>query len=283
MSQLHMQVNGIQLAARVAGSRDRPAMIVLHGWPQTSLAWTNVLAALGEKNYALAFDLPGVGDSEGVPPSAEKTVIADLLLSAAEQLGAREVLIVGYDVGGMVAYAAARDHAVRIRGAVVMNTVIPGIDPWEKILSNPQIWHFAFHNIPELPERLVSGHERPYFDFFYDIMAGHRSALSDGARDAYVAGYRRPSALKAGFDWYRAMSKDAERNRVAKTIDLPMLYLRGGADGRTPDEYVNGLRAKGARNLQSVMLPRSGEYAPEEVPDALITVLSEFRTRIMRE
>lgn len=126
----------------MAGTPDMPAIIVLHGWPQTSRAWTNVLGALGETNYVLAFDLPGVGDSEDVPPSAEKIVTADLILSAAEQLGGHDIVIVGYDVGGMVAYAAARDHTDRICGAVVMNTVIPGTEPWEKILSNPHICAF---------------------------------------------------------------------------------------------------------------------------------------------
>lgn len=121
-----------------------------------------------------------------MPPLAEKIVVADVILSAAEQRGGHDIVIVGYDVGGMVAYAAARDHTDRLCGAVVMNTVIPGIDPWKKILSNPPIWHFAFHNIPELPERLVSGRERPYFDFFYDVMAGNKSALSDTAREAYA-------------------------------------------------------------------------------------------------
>lgn len=120
-----------------------PAMIVLHGWLQTGRAWTNVLGALGETNYVFAFDLPGVGDSEGVPPSAEKIVIADLILSAAEQPGGHDIVIVGYRVGGMVAYAAPRDHTNGICGAVVMNTAIPGIDPWERMLSNPHIWHFA--------------------------------------------------------------------------------------------------------------------------------------------
>ncbi len=277
MKRLRAELNGVSLAARSAGASDQPAILLLHGWPQTSLAWEKVLDELGRRNFALAFDLPGVGESTGVPGSGEKSLIADLVLQGAEQLGARDILIVGYDVGGMVAFAAARDHADRIVGAVVMNTVIPGIDPWSKVLADPRIWHFAFHSIAELPELLVQGHQRAYFDYFYDFMAKDPASLPDATRDAYAEGYRRPEALKAGFDWYRALSKDAEHNARQVPIRVPMLYLRGDADGRDPADYVGPLSAAGASDIQSGVLADSGEYAPEEAPDQLIAALTRFR------
>lgn len=56
-----------------------------------------------------------------------------------------------------------------------------------------------------------------------------------------------------------------------------MLYLRGDADGRSPDDYVPGIKAAGAMNLESGALPNSGEYAPEEAPEALVEALRGFR------
>jgi pimeloyl-ACP methyl ester carboxylesterase len=159
-------VGGCTLAVRQAGDSRHPYLVLLHGWPQTGLAWEGVLADLGRDFFALAFDLPGVGDSNGLPLSGEKTVIADLILKAAEAAGGKSIIVAGYDVGGMIAFACARDHGGRIDGAVVMNTVLPGIEPWSKIIADPRIWHFAFHAIPELPELLVAGHERAYFDYF---------------------------------------------------------------------------------------------------------------------
>jgi pimeloyl-ACP methyl ester carboxylesterase len=271
-------VAGLTLAYRKAGKASDPCLVLLHGWPQTGLAWESVLPELGRDSYALAFDLPGVGDSRGAPASAEKTVIADVVLRAAEAAGGKSIIVAGYDVGGMVAFACARDHATRIDGAVVMNTVIPGLDPWQKILADPRIWHFAFHLIPNLPETLVAGHERAYFDFFYDIMASDPQNLPAARRDAYARGYAMRNALQAGFDWYRAMPRDAEHNSQRKEIRTPMLYLRGDADGRSPDDYVPGIRAAGAMNLASGVLPNSGEYAPEEAAQALIAALRRFRS-----
>ena len=85
-------------------------------------------------------------------------------------------------------------------------------------------------------------------------------------------------AVKAGFDWYRAMPKDAEHNAKRTDVKTPMLYLRGDADaGRNMDEYVAGLKNAGVINLESGVLPNSGEYAPEEAPGALIEALRRFR------
>jgi pimeloyl-ACP methyl ester carboxylesterase len=274
-----MALDGLSLAVRKAGDAGKPCLILLHGWPQTSLAWEYVLPELGKDHYVLAFDLPGVGKSENPPASAEKRVIADIVLTAAEQAGGRDIIVAGYDVGGMIAFSCARDHGARISGAVVMNTVIPGLDPWNKVLADPRIFHFALHNVPDLPERLVSGRERAYFDFFYDIMAANPKNLGDAARAEYAAGYRRPEALKAGFDWYRAMANDADHNARPTDIRVPILYLRGdaGPASTTLDDYAEGLRHAGVRHLETGTLHACGEYAPEEAPKELIAHLRRFR------
>jgi len=278
----HITINGLRLSCRKAGKPSQPCLALLHGWPQTSLAWEGVLDELGQDHYALAFDLPAIGDSRGAPPSAEKTVLAGLMLNAAEKLGGRDIILAGYDVGGMVAFAGARDHAARIKGAAVMNTVIPGLHPWTRILSDPRIFHFALHNIPALPETLVQGRERKYFDFFYDAMAADPKKLGSETRSAYARGYARSEALKAGFDWYRAMVKDAEHNSQPTSFTVPILYLRGdgGAAASDIEDYVQGLRQAGVSDLETGILPHCGEYAPEEAPQELIAALRAFRRRI---
>jgi pimeloyl-ACP methyl ester carboxylesterase len=279
MSQrLDIAVKGLSLFARQAGRPGDPCLVLLHGWPQTSFAWEGVIDALGVDHYTLAFDLPDVGESRGAPRSAEKAVLADILLAGAEKAGGRDIIVAGYDVGGMIAFSSARDHGTRIKGAVVMNTVIPGLHPWAKVLADPRIFHFALHNVPDLPERLVSGRERSYFDFFYDLMSANPKHLSDDARARYAAGYARPAALKAGFDWYRAMAADAGHNAHRVRIDTPMLYLRGDAAPAeiAIEDYIKGLRQAGVERLETGTLPHSGEYAPEEAPQALIEALRRF-------
>src|SRR5262245_31411643 len=125
-----IDIGRLQIAYRSAGDRRKPGLLLLHGWPMTSVIYDNVLDELGRDFYVIAPDLPAVGDSRGEPPSGEKHVLADIMLTVAERLRAQSLIIAGFDVGGMTAFAAAREHAGRIRGAVVANTVIPGLEPW---------------------------------------------------------------------------------------------------------------------------------------------------------
>ena len=212
---INLRVGQLSLAASVAGDASRPALLLLHGWPHSRALYDGVIEPLSADFFVLAVDLPDVGEWRGSLASAEKAELADIMLAAAESAGAQNIIITGVDVGGMIAFAAARDHGARIAAAIVINTVIPGIEPWSKIIADPRIWHFAFHAIPDLPELLVTGHERVYFDFFHNALSGDPKRIPDALRAQFVGAYQRREALGAGFDWYRAMSKD--RNETAST------------------------------------------------------------------
>ena len=287
MRKLELPVAGFDtqmtLSARTAGDKSKPGLVLLHGWPHSSRVYDDVIPDLGQDNFVLAFDLPAVGDSHGAPPSAEKSVLADILLTAAESTGAKDILVVGFDVGGMISFSAARDHGQRIRGALVMNTAIPGLDPWDKVLADPRIFHFALHNVPKLPELLVAGHEREYFDFFHNMLSGDPAKITEGVRDEFARAYSRPEALKAGFDWYRAFAADAKHNARHKKIATPIRYMRGDADvsGNQLAQYEAGFRKVGAENLTTGILRNTGEMVSIEAPQELIKAIREFRAEVM--
>jgi pimeloyl-ACP methyl ester carboxylesterase len=275
-----VDVGELTLAYRAAGDRASPALVLLHGWPHSSALYEGVLEKLGASFRVLAFDLPAVGGSRGLPRSAEKMHLADVILTAAEKVGAHSILVAGVDVGGMIAFAAARDHSSRIRGAIVGHTVIPGIDPWSQVIADPRIWHFSLHRIPKLPETLVTGRERPYFDFFFNALAKEPRALDENLRRRLTEAYLRAESLHAGFEWYRAFPRDAERNAIHKAIDVPLLYLRGDGYGHIED-YAEGLRRAGAQRLESATIAGSGEYLPVEAPDAFVEQILRFRATVV--
>lgn len=270
------KLGNTELSALTAGSSINPTVILVHGWPLTSAIWQPVLDRLGENRFVLAFDLPGIGGSSTLDVPVLKTEIAGLLLDVAEVAGARDITVAGVDVGGMVAFSAARDHGHRVARSIIMNTVIPGVEPWSKVLSNPQVWHFAFHQVPELPELLVAGHERTYFNFFLDMLSGAKEKISTDMRASFANAYASPSSLKTGFDWYRSMSEDAKINSERSLIDTPILYVRGDADPSPIEAYLEGLRAAGARNVTGKVIADSGEIVSLEQPDELIKTIIEF-------
>ena len=123
---------------------------------------------------------------------------------------------------------------------------------------------------------MVQGRQRPYFDYFSDLLAGVSEAVTEQYRQRFAQAYARPEALKAGFDWYRALPADAKHNARPTAIETPLLYLRGDADGRSPDDYAPGLRRAGVRNLATAVLRGCGEFAPLEAPQAFVEALMQF-------
>jgi pimeloyl-ACP methyl ester carboxylesterase len=123
---------------------------------------------------------------------------------------------------------------------------------------------------------LVSGRERRYFDFFFDFLGHKERPLPDEVRDRFTRAYERPEALTAGFDWYRAFADDARQNEDFKRTKVPILYFRGDADGRTPDEYVDGLRRAGAEHVTSQVLTDTAEFGPIERPDVFAKMIEAF-------
>lgn len=104
----------------------------------------------------------------------------------------------------MVTYAMLRYFPDRLSSAVIVGTVIPGVDPWEEVRRNPYIWHFAFYAVPRLPEILADGRQSPLFNYFYDTLCHRKNAIAEEKRDLYVRAYENPASLSTGFDWYRA-------------------------------------------------------------------------------
>ena len=73
-------------------NKRRLASFSMHGRPHSSKLYEGVMDELSEDFFTLAFDLPGIGESRGSPPSAEKTVIAEIILDAAEKLGGHSLM-----------------------------------------------------------------------------------------------------------------------------------------------------------------------------------------------
>jgi pimeloyl-ACP methyl ester carboxylesterase len=261
------------------GVTDAPALLFLHGWPQSSAAFERVMEHLADELHVIAIDLPGIGASTRPPAHGDKRHLADIVAGLISKLSVRDVTLVGHDVGGMIAYACVRAHRELLARTAILNTVIPGIDPWQQVIANPRIWHFAFHGVPALPELLVAGHEAAYFDYFFDAIAATPSAIDRAARDRYVAAYQRAGALHTGFEWYRALERDAHDNEATRDpVDTPALYVRGDRESGDLASYAHGLREAGLGALQTAEIADCGHFSADEQPRALADVLRRFVT-----
>jgi pimeloyl-ACP methyl ester carboxylesterase len=275
----HSQITVADASLHVveAGDAEAPPMLFLHGWPESWQCWEHLMRLAARDVRAIAIDLPGIGGSTGNATDGSKRQLADLVHQLIATMNLTDVTLVGQDVGGMVTYAylcAYQD----LRRAVIMNVAIPGIDPWDQILRNPHLWHFALHNIPGLPELLVQGRQAAYFDFFYQALSPHPGRIEPPARAAYAAAYARDDALTAGFNWYRTMGQDAKDNLAAgpPSGSTPLLYLRGAGEQVDIRQYLKGFKAAGVTRLHHKLVPDAGHFSQEDAVRATWQVLSEF-------
>lgn len=263
-----------------AGDPDGAPVLFLHGWPQDWHAWRQVMAAAPRGVRALAIDLPGTGGSTGDATDGSKAQIAALVHQLAGSLGLSDLTLAGHDAGAMVVYAYLRSFG--LRRAVMMDAPAPGVDPWAQLAANPRLWHFAFHTVPGLPERLVQGRQRDYFDFFFNAFARTPAAITEEARAAYARAYASDAALSAGFSWYRTFPLDEAANQAAAQkgpARTPLLYLGADGPGGGSPAVLECFRAAGLTSVEQAAVPGAGHFLPEEAPGQVWQLISGFMSR----
>jgi pimeloyl-ACP methyl ester carboxylesterase len=134
----HQQINvgGISVHVALAGDSANQAILFLHGYPESWQEFEGVMNGLKDTYYVLAIDLPGIGMSEPIA-SGNKRCLAEFINQVLEVLHLDRIVLVGHDIGGMTAYSFIKKYPEKLHRAVIMNTVIPGVDPWEQVKRNP--------------------------------------------------------------------------------------------------------------------------------------------------
>jgi pimeloyl-ACP methyl ester carboxylesterase len=268
-----MRVEGTKLHYLTAGLG--PAVILLHGYTQTSRMWRPLIPKLVQKFTVIAPDLPGIGDSELPEDGLDMKTAAIRIHALAKSLGVTKARVVGHDTGLMVAYAYAAQFPTEVEKLVVMDAFLPGVTGWELAYDNPNLWHCRFHG--PTPEALVAGREKIYFAYFWnDLAADKTHSLPVADREAYVAAYSRPGRMRAGWAYFAAWPDTAKDfAQLAQTkLTMPVLSIAG----EKASAAILGPQMKlVATDVTEIDLKDTGHWLMEERPketmDALIAFL----------
>lgn len=266
-----------------ADLRDRPPIVLLHGWPQTWYEWRDVIPRLAAHHPVIAPDLRGLGDSSRPLEGYDKrTVAGDVHRLLAEHLGLERWHCVGHDWGGPVTFALGARHPESMLTMTIIDVVIPG--DGGDFSQGGRRWHHAFHLTPDLPEALVTGRERAYLGWFYREFSWRPDAIDAPTVEEYLRTYTQPGALRAGFAYYRNLPRDTADNAalLATGFRLPMPVLAlGGAKvesrGRAAEPEESMRRV--ARDVTGFVVADSGHFVPEEQPDVVARHILEHVAR----
>ena len=105
-------VDGLTLRYLTAGQG--PAILLLHGYAQTSRMWRPLFPLLVDRFTVIAPDLPGIGGSDAPPDGLDMKSAAARVHALAKQLGIEKAVVVGHDIGLMVAYAYAAQFPTEV-------------------------------------------------------------------------------------------------------------------------------------------------------------------------
>ena len=266
------EADGVKLHYLTAGHG--PAVILLHGYTQTSRMWKPIIPLLAAKFTVIAPDLPGIGDSDIPANGLDMKTAAIRIHALAKSLGVEKARVVGHDIGLMVAYAYAAQFPTETEKLVVLDAFLPGVAGWEDVYNNPGIWHFRFNG--PTPEALVRGRERIYFEFFWnDFAADKNRSLPEADRVAYAAAYSRPGRMRAGWAYFVSFQQAAKDFAELSKTKLTMPVLAIG--GEKANGAVLGAQMKiVATDATMVVLKDCGHWVLEEKPKETTEALMKF-------
>ena len=266
------EVDGVKLHYLTAGSG--PTLILLHGYAETSRMWRPIIPALAERFTVIAPDLPGIGDSDIPKDGLDMKNAAVRIHDLAKALGVEKAEVVGHDIGLMVAYAYAAQFPAEVTKLVLMDAFLPGVEGWEPVYNNPNIWHFRFNG--PTPEALVQGRERTYFDYFWnDFAADKNHSIPEADRKAYVAAYSRPGRMHAGWEYFVSFQQAAKDfAQLAQTkLSMPVLTIAGE---KSMGDVLGNQAKLVATDVTAVVIQNAGHWVLEEQPKETSEALEKF-------
>jgi len=265
-------VEGVKLHYRMAGHG--PAVILLHGYAESSLMWEPVIPLLADRVTVIAPDLPGIGESSIPADGLDMKTAAMRIHALVKSLGLQKAEVVGHDIGLMVAYAYAAMYPAETAKLVVMDAFLPGVAGWEAVYNNPGIWHFRFNG--PTPEALVRGRERIYFEHFWNNFAADKThSIPEADRKAYAAAYAQPGRMRAGWAYFVSFQKAAQDFAALSRVKLTMPVLVIGGQKSLRGVLAQQMKLV-ASNVTVVVLPDTGHWVLEERPKETTDALVKF-------
>jgi pimeloyl-ACP methyl ester carboxylesterase len=265
-------IDGASIHYTTGGSG--PAVILLHGFAETSRMWNPILPVLAAKFTVIAPDLPGIGDSSIPSGEMGMKTAAIQIHNLVRSLGATKARVVGHDIGLMVAYAYAAQFPSEVEKLVVMDAFLPGVQGWEPIYDDPNYWHFRFNG--PTPEALVKGRENIYFAYFWnDLAADKDHSIPEVDRKAYLAAYSRPGRMRASWEYFVSWPQTAKDFAQMSQTKLTMPVLSIGGD-KSLGEALGEQMKLVATSVTVVIVKNSGHWILEEQPKQTTEALVKF-------
>lgn len=270
--------DGVTLNVATAG--DGPAVVLLHGFPQTHLMWRHVAPELAQHHTVICPDLRGYGDSDKPPATspevyAKRTMALDVV-ELARGLGHDRFAVVGHDRGALVAFRTAMDHPERVSQLATLDSPTT-LDVWSALsgVSAAVGWHLYLMAQPAgLPERMIEAVSDEFFGHFLDAWSDPAQPLPPDIRAAYLDASGR-SITSIAADYRASATIDLEHDQhdrdQGRTLSMPCAAVQqdwGAVLGFDPAAQWRAWAPDVDHHVVE-----AGHFMAEQAPDQVLPVL----------
>jgi pimeloyl-ACP methyl ester carboxylesterase len=254
-------------------------VLLLHGAFQTRFLWRKIAEELSKTYTVIAPDLRGIGDSGAGDGKFDMKTVAAEQASLMKALGFDNYAVVGHDLGGGVGYALAAQFPERVTRFAFMDMLLPGFGFEEAWVPHPNgqfLWFAALNAVPGVVETLLKGREREYLEHvLHGGFTANKAGITDADVAEYARAYSKPGVLAALGGYFRAMWTNAEDNKVSAQTKITMPVVAMGGEYSVGAMSAQSMNAV-ATNVQTVIVPGSGHWLPEENMSAVTSSLVGF-------
>ena len=300
--------SGMTLNVALAGNGDKPAVVLLHGFPEIAYSWRHQIPALSAAGrWVLAPDQRGYGGSDAPEPVEAYTMeaLTGDMIGLLDAVGAERAIWVGHDWGGLVGWELARRYPERTAGVVGLNTPFlprPPKDPVAMMRDRFGPAHYiVWFQTPRLPELAFEAAPHHSFRFFFrrtppgatsDVgkLSAFQAAfaffrpkpehqlLTDEELEVYVQAFRR-SGFRGPINWYRNLPGNWERStELPDHVAAPALMITAELDPFLPPVLAEGME-RFVPDLDRAMIPDCGHWTQQEQPEAVNRILLDWLDR----
>ena len=281
---------GVTLNVALAGDRSKPAVVLLHGFPESHRTWREIAPRLEGDFFLVMPDQRGFAGSDRPQDveAYEADKLIDDVFALAEALGLERFALVGHDWGGAISWPAALRGDPRLTRLAIINAPHPVI--FQKSLIEDSDQRAASQYISAFRSRMFekAAEGMGYDALFEKSFSRHvdLAIIPEAERRQYIADWSMPGGLTAMLNWYRASKMMVPPPGV--TLPLPQWLLGAFPKVEVPTLVIWGMRDQAllplqlegldrlVTDLEIARIPDAGHFVPWEAPDAVVKVLRPF-------
>jgi pimeloyl-ACP methyl ester carboxylesterase len=280
---------GVELDVAVAGHPTNPAIILLHGFPESHRTWRHQIADLAEDHFVLAPDQRGFAKSskpQGVENYTPDKPVADMI-ALADRFDLERFTLVGHDWGGAIAWMAALNHPNRVARLIIINAPHPFVfqrSMFDDMAQREASQYIRAFRNTDLEKHIDSIGLSAFFDGSFMRHTDFEKVKDE--KPIYLEQWGQPGAMTAMLNWYRAstllvpaMDETPERPAFLDgpfpPLKVPTLVIWGLGDKALLPVQLEGLEAL-VPDLTLRKLEGVGHFAPWEAPEKVTGAMREW-------